>query len=132
MVIRLNNKDVKIPDNEIKKLMKVLELTKQEAINTWLNDNDYTTNEQIEELTRKAKENKTDKVVAVDRTKPRKKVDREPKANPDKEFIIDKIYYLLCEVEHTEQVKITNKTKIIEFTYHGKQFKLDLIEKRKK
>ena len=59
MEIKVNNKVVKIPQKEIDNLMKTLELTEQEAIQTWLDDNDYTTNEVVEELTKKAKDNKT-------------------------------------------------------------------------
>ena len=40
---KVNNKVVKIPQKEIDNLMKTLELTEQEAIETWLDDNDYTT-----------------------------------------------------------------------------------------
>ena len=129
MEVKVNNKIVKINDNEIKKLMKNLEITEAEAIETWLSDNDYVNNEQIEILTKKAKENKTDKIVASDKTT-RKKAERQPKENPIKEQIIDILASTLRNELTPELIQITNKSKLIEFTYFGKQFKLDLIEKR--
>lgn len=93
--------------------------------------NGYLENEEVEELTKKAKENK-----AVDHKassgKPRAKRNVEPKQNPDKEFLVNIIYQLLKQTENTGTVNITNKTKLIEFTYNGKAFKLDLVEKRVK
>ncbi|MCF0237228.1 MAG: chitobiase/beta-hexosaminidase C-terminal domain-containing protein, partial [Sphaerochaetaceae bacterium] len=38
-------------------------ITEEEAINVWLTDRDIITNEEIEKLTKKAKDNKTDKIV---------------------------------------------------------------------
>ena len=45
-----NGKNVNIPDEEIKKSMKALDLTKEDAIQMWLEDNDYEVNEELEEL----------------------------------------------------------------------------------
>ena len=132
MVVKLNNKEIKIPEEEIKRNMKILEITEDEAIQMYLEDEGYLKNEEVEKLTKKAKENKTDKIVAIDKTKPRAKTTREPKQNPDKEFIIDQVWQLLAGIENTERVKIENPTKLITFEYHGKEFKLDLVEKRKK
>lgn len=93
--------------------------------------NGYLENSEVEELTKKAKDNKSvDHKASAG--KPRAKRNVEPKQNPDKKYLIDIIYQLLAEVEHTEQVNITNKTKLIEFIYKGKAFKLDLVEKRVK
>lgn len=91
----------------------------------------YLENEEVEELTKKAKKNKSI-VHEAKSEKPRAKRNVEPKQNPDKEYLIDIIYQLLAGTEHTERVNITNKTKLIEFTYKGKAFKLDLVEKRVK
>jgi hypothetical protein len=81
-------KEINIPDKEIENLMTSLELTEDEAIETWLDDNDYTTNEQVEELTKKAKENGTMKIKARANVE-NKKVERERKANPTKALIIE-------------------------------------------
>ena len=41
MKYNFNGKEINIPDNDIKKLMSSLDITKAEAIDTWLDDHDY-------------------------------------------------------------------------------------------
>ena len=130
MKYNFNGKDINIPDNEIKVLMKTLELTEQEAIETWLDDNDYTTNEQVEELTKKAKANGTTKIGARVNIE-NKKVERERKENPTKALIIDQLWQKLAEIEHISNLKVENKEKLITFSLNGNDYKIDLIQKRK-
>lgn len=131
MEIKVNNKVVKIPQKEIDNLMKTLELTEQEAIETWLDDNDYTTNEQVEELTKKAKANGTTKIGARINIE-NKKVERERKVNPTKALIIDQLWQKLAEIEHISNLKVENKEKLITFSLNGNDYKLDLVQKRAK
>lgn len=131
MKYKFNDKEINIPDNEIKNLMKTLELTEQEAIETWLDDNDYTTNEQVEELTKKAKANGTTKIGARVNVE-NKKVERERKANPTKALIIDQLWQKLAEIEHISNLKVENKEKLITFSLNGNDYKLDLVQKRAK
>ena len=131
MEVKVNNKVVKIPQKEIDNLMKTLELTEQEAIETWLDDNDYTTNEQVEELTKKAKANGTTKIGARVNVE-NKKVERERKANPTKALIIDQLWQKLAEIEHISNLKVENKEKLITFSLNGNDYKLDLVQKRAK
>ena len=131
MEIKVNNKMVKITQKEIDNLMKTLELTEQEAIETWLDDNDYTTNEQVEELTKKAKANGTTKIGARVNVE-NKKVERERKENPTKALIIDQLWQKLAEIEHISNLKIENKEKLITFSLNGNDYKLDLVQKRAK
>ena len=131
MKYKINNKEINIPDEEIKNLMETLELTEQEAISTWLDDNDYTINEQVEELTKKAKANGTTKIGARVNVE-NKKVVRERKENPIKAFIIDQLWQKLAEIEHIYNLKVENKEKLITFTYNGNDYKLDLVQKRQK
>ena len=130
MEIKVNNKVVKIPQKEIDNLMKTLELTEQEAIETWLDDNDYTTNKQVEELTKKAKANGTTKIGARVNVE-NKKVERERKENPTKALIIDQLWQKLAEIEHISNLKVENKEKLITFSLNGNDYKIDLIQKRK-
>lgn len=131
MKYKFNDKEINIPDNEIKVLMKTLELTEQEAIETWLDDNDYTTNEQVEELTKKAKANGTTKIGARVNVE-NKKVERERKANPTKALIIDELTKKLKEIDGISQLKVENKEKLITFSLNGNDYKLDLVQKRAK
>jgi len=57
MKYEFNNKILNIPDKELENSMKALDITKEEAIQMWLDDNDYTINETVEELTEKSKKN---------------------------------------------------------------------------
>ena len=131
MEIKVNNKVVKIPQKEIDNLMKTLELTEQEAIETWLDDNDYTTNEQVEELTKKAKANGTTKIGARVNLE-NKKVERERKANPTKALIIEELTEKLKQIDGISQLKVENKEKLITFSLNGNDYKLDLVQKRAK
>ena len=127
MQVKIDKKTIIIKDSEIKQLMKSLDITEQEAVETWLFDHDYTTNEQVEILSKKAKANKTDKIVVSDKTT-RKHVERQPKENPTKATLITIVAQALENAGI--QANITNPTKLIEFCYQDKQFKLDLVEKR--
>lgn len=131
MIYNLNNKEIKIPDEDIVTLMKSLDLTKEEAIETWLDDNDYTVNEEVERLTKKAKDNRIMATIHEAKSdKPRAKRVVEKKEDVVKEDIIKRTAEMLAAV--AENVKITNVSKIIEFDMpNGDHFKFDLVRQRK-
>lgn len=132
MVYNLNGKNIKIPDEEIKKNMEILDLSEEEAIQLYLEDEGYLENEEVAELTKKAKDSGIMSTIHGAKTdKPRAKTTREPKSNPLKAEIIEKIAELIKN-EYDINAKITNSTKLIEFTCENREFKLDLIEKRVK
>lgn len=133
MMIKVKNKEVKVPDEEIKNLMDKLELTEQEAIQTWLEDEGYEVNEEVERLTAKAKANGTARVNARANVE-NKKTTRERKANPVKEEIIQILANALKNSQNLpiNAIKIENVGKIITFKVENREFKLDLIEKRQK
>lgn len=122
-----NGKTLNIPDALIEKNMKVLELTKEEAIEMWLEDEGYLENEEVEALTKKAKENKAvDHGAKAD--KPRKQVKRERKPDVEKEKIIEILAN--CLKNEGFDAEITNKSKLIEFVVGENHYKLDLVKKR--
>lgn len=122
-----NGKTLNIPDALIKKNMEVLELTKEEAIEMWLEDEGYLKNEEVEALTKKAKENKAvDHGAKAD--KPRKQVKRERKPDVEKEKIIEILAN--CLKNEGFDAEITNKSKLIEFSVGENHYKLDLVKKR--
>lgn len=133
MIVKVKNKEVKIPDEEIKNLIDKLELTEQEAIQTWLEDEGYEVNEEVERLTAKAKANGTARVNARANVE-NKKTTRERKANPVKEEIIQILANALKNSQNLpiNAIKIENIGKIITFKVENREFKLDLIEKRQK
>lgn len=125
----LNNKELNIPDEEIENLVKNLKITQEEAINIWLCDNEYINNEEIENLTQKAKENGTTKIKARKNVE-NKKTDRNRKENTTKSFIIDILFQKLAEIDNIYNLKVENKEKIITFSLNNNNYKLDLIQKR--
>jgi len=80
MTYNFNGKNLRIPDEDINRSMKVLGLSKDEAIQLWLEDEGYLENETVEELTAKAKENKIQKGAKSD--KPRKKNHKRTETRP--------------------------------------------------
>ena len=133
MIYNLNGKNIKIPDEEIKKNMEILDLSEEEAIQLYLEDEGYLENEEVAELTKKAKDSGIMSTIhGAKSDKPKAKVERERKENPTKERIIAEIGKFLCQLDGISSVNITNIGKIIEFECENKHFKLDLIQKREK
>ena len=133
MVYNFNGKNIKVPDEEIKKNMEILDLSEEEAIQLYLEDEGYLENEEVAELTKKAKDSGIMSTIhGAKSDKPKAKVERERKENPTKERIIAEIGKFLCQLDGISGVNITNIGKIIEFECENKHFKLDLIQKREK
>ena len=125
-----NGKNVNIPDEEIKKSMKTLDLTKEEAIQMWIEDNDYEVNEEQAELDAKAKKVKIDHgASAIDKTKSKEKKPRPKVASDEKKELFDKIFSNLQDV-YKENARIEKENKLIIVKIGEKTFKIDLIEQR--
>ena len=122
---------VKVAAKYIQRMVDNLEIDEEEAILTWLEDEEYLTNDEQEELVALAKENKSVKIIDAKAEKPEKKTQKERtrKENPTKEMIIAKIAEMLPEF--AENVVIENKGKLITFTIGEDEFKIDLVQKRK-
>jgi hypothetical protein len=126
MKYELNNKTINIPDGEIEKSIRLLDISKEEAIKMYLEDEGYLINEEVEILTKKAKENKINHEAKA--TTPRKKTVRERKPDEEKEKLIEILAN--CLKNEGFETKITNKSKLIEFSVGENHYKLDLIKKR--
>lgn len=126
MLYNFNGKTINIPNDEIKKNMEILKISQEEAVQMYLEDEGYLENEEVEALTEKAKINKINHEAKA--VKPRKATTRKPKPDAEKEKIIE----ILSKTLENEGflVKITNKTKLIEFDIDGNHYKLDLIRQR--
>lgn len=127
----INGKNVKIPIKQINTLVKVLNLTEEEAIKTYLEDEGYIINEEQEKLTQKAKENKVTATLNAKSSKPRKKTERTRKADVIKENLIQNIADFL-KSKNIDNVQITNISKIIEFDIDEVHYKIDLIRQKSK
>lgn len=122
----INGKPINIPMAEIAKYMAKLGIPQSEAIELWLTDNDYLDNEEIERLSKLAKDNKTN--LRAD-TGERKKREVAQKENPTKEGIV-RVLAATLENIGAVNIKIININKLIEFEMDGNSYKLDLVQKR--
>lgn len=124
MKYEFNGKMINIPDKDIEKLMSALELTKEEAIETWLDDNDYTANEEAEELTKKAKVirryEKSDNE--------RKKVTKERKVDEEKKRLLTDVKVLI-EGLGAVVTNVKNEAEI-SFTFGENDYTFKLIKHR--
>lgn len=119
-----NGKTVNIPDAEIEKNMKALEISKEEAIEMWLFDNDYEDNEEVDEMTVKAK--------AVKRYEkgdtPRKATKKERKVDEEKKTLLD-----LCKTPIEEAGGIVTNVKNeaeFSFTFGNNCYTVKLVKHR--
>ena len=104
-----NGKVITIPDDEIQNSMDKLKLSLHEAIQMWLEDNEFELNEEQEELDQKAKQVKI-KLGATSANKERKKTkERTVKISDEKKrfFILTssgicgmiyRLRYIVCDV----------------------------------
>lgn len=127
MLYKLNGKNVKIPDAEIDKLMKFHNLSKNEAIQLYLEDEGLIKNDEVEKLSKQAKTNKIKHEAYTNKSK--QKRERKPKEDTTKENLISSLYKFLTYCQY-ENVTIENKTKIITFSIGDEKYKLDLIRQR--
>lgn len=127
-----NNKTINIPDEEIKKSMKALDLSKEDAIQMWLEDNDYEVNEEQAELDAKAKKVKIDHgASAVDKSEKKEKKPRPKVASDEKKELFDEIFSNLQDV-YKQNAQIEKENKLIVVKIGEKVFKVDIIEQRPK
>ena len=126
-----NGKVVRIPMEEINKQMRLLKLSKDEAIQMYLEDEGYLENEEQEALERKAKENRITTTIHQAKAEYKEKTQRErvKKDDPTKEGVIKAIAEMLPSV-NAENVEIVNAGKLITFTIGADRYKLDLIRQR--
>lgn len=131
MNYNFNGKNIRIPDADIERSMKMLELTKEEAIQVWLEDEGYLENEEQEELCKKAKENRITATIHEASAINKKKTQRERvrKENPTKEMVIAEIAKILPNF--AENVQVLNIGKLISFTIGENTYEIDLKQKRK-
>ena len=130
MIAKVYGKEYNIPNTEIKKLMKTLEISQTEAVKLWLADNDVIVNEEQQALDDKAKKVKIKHgAKGVDKTKKEKK-SRTTKVSDEKKDIFQTILQNLQE--NYENVEILKENKLILVKIEEKTFKIDLIQTRQK
>ena len=132
MIYNFNGKNINIPDKEIEKAMKNLELTKEQAIEMWLEDEGYMDNEEQIALTQKVKDSGIMTTIHGASAEKKEKKDKKPKTvkiSEEKQTLFANILENLQE--NFENVEVLNQNKLISIKINDKTFKLDLIEQRK-
>jgi hypothetical protein len=124
MKYNFNGKEINIPDGDINKLKNQLELSTEEAIETWLFDHDYVDDEEVDEMTKKAKEIR--RYEKAD--KERKKVVRERKVDAEKGGLLTAIK---TAVEAFGGVVSSVKNEAeFSFTFNGNSYTVKLVKHR--
>ena len=124
------NQFVKIPQEEIDRIMKGLGCSEDDACWIWCEDNGKIVNEEQEELDKQAKASRITATIhqaRAENQKERKKVERKP--DQVKDSLVENLKAFLIE-QGFENVSITKVGKLVEFDCGNEHFKLDLIRQR--
>lgn len=126
-----SGKIVNIPTAEIQRNMALLKISRDEAVDLWLYDNEYIGNDEADALTNKAKENRITATIHQAKAEYKQKTQRErvKKEDPTKEGIIKAVAEMLPSL-NAENIEIVNAGKLITFTIGADKYKLDLIRQR--
>ncbi len=131
-----NGRTINIPDKDIENLQKSLDISYNEAVLTWLSDNDYISDDTVEELSEKAKKNRITATVHQAKAENSLKKERKPrekKENPLKRDIIQAIYAGIADnISVDGEILITNAEKYIDFNVNGLEFTVNLVQHRPK
>lgn len=118
-----NGKILNIPDKDLEVLEKNLDISREEAIQCWLDDNDYTISEEEQELTKKAKTirhyEKSDKE--------RKKTTKERKVDEEKKYLLNLLIEAVNQKNRIDNIK--NEAEF-SFTFNENAYTVKLIKHR--
>ena len=112
-------------EQQIEKYMKSLEISREEAEQLWLDDQEDFIGEEGEQMTQKAKEIR--RYEQAEPTKKERKT-RERKVDTDKLFILTKVKDLLEEMELSE-ISLKTETEI-SFLFNGASYSMKLTKHR--
>lgn len=122
-----------VSDVEVEKIVDKLGVSMFEACDMILTDKGVISNEKVEEMTEKAKENRITTTIHEAKGKKKTQKQRVKKENPLKKEIINAISNGLCENLPAEtDFYIRNDEKYIDFTIAGRDFTINLVEHRQK
>ena len=131
-----NGRTVNIPDQDLQKLQNALGISYNEAVYTWLVDEEYIQDATVEELSDKAKKNRITATVhqaKADKSQKKERKPREKKANPLKKQIIEAIYTGIADnIAVDDKIIVKNDEKYIDFSVNGVEFTINLVQHRPK
>ena len=127
-----NGKVVKVGAEWVERTIKALDTDLEDVLLMWLEDEGYLINEEQEKRDKQTKVNGVK--IKADTDKPKKKTSKErvAKPQPEKEYIVGIIAEFLEDIAGISNLNIENKAKLITFSYKNEDYKLDLVQKRKK
>lgn len=132
MLVKLENgTSVSIPNTTIDNYVNKYNLTREEAVTLWLEDNEYISNPVVEKLEKKAKENKISRDARAIKPKTERKT-KEKKENPLKKAIILSILEGLNGFFGSNgEISVRNDEKYIDICFENRHFTINLVEHRK-
>ena len=128
-----SGRTINIPDKDIERIQKNLGVSYNEAVYTWLVDEDYITDDTVEELSDKAKKNRITATVHQAKAENKEKKERKPrekKENPLKKQIISAILEGIKGIDG--KIDVENDEKYINLWVEGRSFTINLVEHREK
>lgn len=128
MVCKIGSKSINVPTSKIKNLMAKLDLTEEEAIDTWLEDNNYQINEEQASLDKIANQIRISRGADGEKKEnPKPRKPREVKISDEKKQLFHIIYSALLELGNSN-VEILKENKAFQCKIGEKTFKVDIIE----
>lgn len=121
-------KNITIPDAYIEKQMKALDISRQEAVELYLSDEMIVRDEQVAELTAKAKAAHVG-AKATGEAKERKAPVRKP--DELKRALVLALFDFIAGQDGVADAQITNVERMIAFDFGNEKFELTLTKKRK-
>ena len=113
--------------------MKKLELSQEDAINLWLEDNDYEVNEEQNALDEKAKKVKIQHDAVGEQPRKKSEKPRTVKVSDAKKELFYQLSQFLkefCE-ENPATYTVLTENKLLQVNFNDETFKIDLIQQRK-
>lgn len=129
----IGDKKYRIPFDELKNSVEKLNISFDDAVQMWLEDNEIEVNEEQENLNKKANANKESKLMASG-PKAKPAAPRKKKVSEEKKELFNTILRNLDRAEgvFAENITVLNENKLISCTINSKVFKINLIETRQK
>lgn len=130
--VKGRQKTINIPDATIKEYEKCFELSTEEAIKMYLEEEGYLDNAELDELEEKAEKNKVS-VRGEAKSKTERKKTSKPKVvkvSDTKKELFSKISQFLIDT-FGENAEILKENKLIQVKIGEDMFKIDIIQQRK-
>jgi hypothetical protein len=129
----MNYKGFIISDKEVEETVDKLGCSMLDACDMILSDKGLISNDEIEEMSKKARENKITTVIHDAKSGKNKRKAPKRKENLLKQEIIDAVLTGLLDFHPDNRAfSVRNKEKYIDFTIAGRDFTVNLVEHRPK